>query len=657
MSKYFQRYFLQVACFNLLLMVCWEPKVISAEASHLVLKSDPSSDSLLIAKDQQRLEQLATKPLTVESLIDKQEVLKKEMAPAINSSVTSEPDLSQPIAASTYLDQSMAQVTSISQLSDVRPSDWAFQALQTLVERYGCIAGYPNGTFRGDRTLTRYEFAAGLNACLDRIAELITTSLTDGITRDDLATLQRLQEEFAAELTTLRGRVDALEARTAELEANEFSTTTRLSGETIFGVVGAGGAYPGNGDESATLGVLSNTRGAAGDNAQITFNYRIRLNLTTSFTGRDALIVGLQSYNFLGDPNSTQGTLGYSDPLSLNASTVRLGFEPQFPGTDPQTLSAISPNTLRLYKLLYVFPALDELNLFVASNVEVTDAFPSVSPFVSDTQGAISRFAPYNAAVRVSGGTSGTGLATAGGFIWNIADWINLVGLYASVNSPIPDNRGLTSSNPTPLGSGLFNGSYVISSQLTLTPASNLKIGLNYANSYHQINILGTGLSSSDIGSILFNPNAGQLAAVGGNPVLAIANEGIRLNSLGATMSWRFMDKVSLVASGSYLFADLVDVNASTNFISWLVGLHVRDIFQQGNSAGLIFGEPLNRDSTSGDAFNPENAEPYHLEGYITFRMSDNITLTPGIFAVFNPEGYSGNNTAVVGALRTSFSF
>lgn len=63
----------------------------------------------------------------------------------------------------------MAQVTSVSQLSDVQPTDWAFQALQSLVKRYGCIAGYPDGTYRGNRALTRYEFAAGLNACLDRV--------------------------------------------------------------------------------------------------------------------------------------------------------------------------------------------------------------------------------------------------------------------------------------------------------------------------------------------------------------------------------------------------------------------------------------------------------------------------------------------------------
>uniref|UniRef100_UPI001C215716 S-layer homology domain-containing protein n=1 Tax=Synechococcus sp. CCY 0621 TaxID=2815603 RepID=UPI001C215716 len=42
--------------------------------------------------------------------------------------------------------QSQEQVTSINQFSDVKPTDWAFQALSNLIERYGCVAGYPNGT-------------------------------------------------------------------------------------------------------------------------------------------------------------------------------------------------------------------------------------------------------------------------------------------------------------------------------------------------------------------------------------------------------------------------------------------------------------------------------------------------------------------------------
>src|SRR4028119_1759412 len=89
------------------------------------------------------------------------------MASEVNEQVTS-------VSQLTAQSDNLGQVTSVSQFSDVQPTDWAFQALQSLVERYGCIAGYPDGTYRGNRALTRYEFAAGVNACLDRVNELIT---------------------------------------------------------------------------------------------------------------------------------------------------------------------------------------------------------------------------------------------------------------------------------------------------------------------------------------------------------------------------------------------------------------------------------------------------------------------------------------------------
>jgi hypothetical protein len=84
----------------------------------------------------------------------------------------------------------ITQVNSVSELTDVQPTDWAFQALQSLVERYGCIKGYPNRTYRGNRAMTRYEFAAGLNNCLDRIRELITTQTTSIVSKEDLAQLK-----------------------------------------------------------------------------------------------------------------------------------------------------------------------------------------------------------------------------------------------------------------------------------------------------------------------------------------------------------------------------------------------------------------------------------------------------------------------------------
>jgi len=169
----------------------------------------------------------------------------------------------------------MEQVTSVSQLSDVRPNDWAYQALQSLVERYGCIAGYPDGTYRGDRTLTRYEFAVGLNACINRITIRIANSTaTDLVNREDLAKLQRLQEEFSEELIALKGQLNNLEARTTTLETRQFSTTTEFEGEVIIAVVGAAGGEKADGSGESV-----------DDN--LTLSNRVRLAFETSFTGED----------------------------------------------------------------------------------------------------------------------------------------------------------------------------------------------------------------------------------------------------------------------------------------------------------------------------------------------------------------------------------
>ncbi|MDZ8189170.1 MAG: iron uptake porin [Nostoc sp. ChiSLP02] len=527
----------------------------------------------------------------------------------------------------------LSQVTSVTQLSDVQPSDWAFQALQSVVERYGCIAGYPNLTYRGNRALTRYEFAAGLNACLDRINELIATATGDLVSKQDLATLQKLQEEFAAELATLRGRVDAVEARTAELEANQFSTTTKLTGEAIIAGIGASGGAPDRDDPNI---ILVN---------------RVRLNLTSSFTGKDLLITGLQAYNFLGGADgsgSLQESLGLSSSI-LSSSSARTSFEPQFPGLNVNTLSAVGANSVQLYKLLYIFPVASKLTLFAGTAAETSDAFPTITPFYGEGQESISRFAGLNPVLRVSGGTSGTGLASAAGFIYTISPSLDFRALYGSVNANLPqkspnDVPGLAGVSTTPLGAGLFSGSSVIAAQLTFKPSSAIDIGLNYANSYHEINILGTGLISSDIGAL------SGLAP--GTPV--------KLNSVGGTVTWRFSPKLALSGYGAALFVDdsSPDVDASTTFTSWMVGLHFSDLFKTGNNAGILFGQPLYRSDASGAAVLGTNrATPYHLEAYYRVKLNDNISITPGAFVLFNPEGDSRNDTTTVGVLRTTFTF
>ncbi|MEM7772655.1 MAG: iron uptake porin [Cyanobacteria bacterium P01_A01_bin.37] len=320
----------------------------------------------------------------------------------------------------------MAQVTSVSQLSDVQPTDWAFQALQSLVERYGCIAGYPDGTYRGNRAMSRYEFAAGLNACLDRINELIAAGLADKVSREDLAVLQRLQEEFAAELATLRGRVDALEARTAELEANQFSTTTKLGGEVIF----------------LTSAVIDE------DDAfddQSVFGYRARLNFDTSFTGEDRLRTRLEAEEI------------------LDFEGEQLGFQA---GGD-------SGGSFELDDLIYSFPLFGFAEIVVGANgLDIdNDYSDSISPLDSSGSGAISEFADPRQYEQAFPG-SGAGIGGSFSLIENDDFGLSLDVGYVADDPASPEEQ-----------EGLFNGNYAASAQLTFT-SDFVDAGFMYANSF-----------------------------------------------------------------------------------------------------------------------------------------------------------------------------
>ena len=323
---------------------------------------------------------------------------------------------------------SLDQVTSISQFSDVRPEDWAYQALQSLVERYGCIVGYPDGTYRGQSALTRYEFAAGLNACLDRISELIAASTADLATKEDLATLQRLQEEFAAELATLRGRVDNLEARVAELEENQFSTTTKLRGETIFAV-----GIPFDEDEEEF------------EDSQPIGGYRVRLNFDTSFTGEDLLRARLQAADF-------------DDFDSLTSNGNNLGWQW---GTDD------GDNDIVLDDLLYTFPLGDNVQIILGANSIGDSDFvaSTVSPFDSSGQGSLTNFGTPQQYALIPGGFGA-------GAIIQFTDNLSLDFGYAS------GEAGDASE-----GAGLFNGDYGAIAQLTFL-SDFVDLALMYSNSY-----------------------------------------------------------------------------------------------------------------------------------------------------------------------------
>ncbi len=113
--------------------------------------------------------------------------------------------LATTIVTATAISPAMAQVTSVSQLRDVSPTEWSYQAISNLVSRYGCVAGYPNGTFKPGEPATRAELAALTNACLDRITEFYSVA--------DAQLAAALRAEFSKEIGATNSRVTALEVR------------------------------------------------------------------------------------------------------------------------------------------------------------------------------------------------------------------------------------------------------------------------------------------------------------------------------------------------------------------------------------------------------------------------------------------------------------
>ncbi|MEH2425717.1 MAG: iron uptake porin [Nostoc sp.] len=483
--------------------------------------------------------------------------------------------------ASVQQTNSMSQVTSVSQFSDVQPTDWAFGALQSLVERYGCIAGYPNSTYRGNRAITRYEFAAGLNACLSRINELIATATSDLVTKEDLTTLQRLQAEFSPELATLRGRVDSLEARTAELEANQFSTTTKLSAEAIFVITNA---FQGS---------------VNGDNT--VFQDRVRLVLQTSFTGKDTLYTRLTTGN----------------------TTIL-----QLPGGSAEGLQtfnlAPSNNNLFLDWLSYYFPVGNKIDAYIgAVNGVLYDFVPTLSPYLESASGggrALTEFASSSPIYRIGGGAGG-------GFNYRFSDQLVLsLGYLAGDHaSPQPDR-------------GFFNGQYSAFGQIAWNPNKNSGIGLTYVNAYQNRGAI------FDLGS--------GFTLVGTNQANTPFERRIT-NSYGVEAFYKFTPQFAVNGFFGYTNAKNLAGTGSADIWYYALGLAFPDLGKQGNLGGVLVGaEPYRGGNPA-----PANDLSLHIEGFYKYRLTDNIAITPGVIWITAPAQNDDNQDAVIGTVRTTFTF
>ncbi|MCC0177467.1 carbohydrate porin [Waterburya agarophytonicola K14] len=537
---------------------------------------------------------------------------------------------------------SLPQVTNVNQLRDVSPTDWAYEALRSLVDRYGCISGFPNQTYRGNQPLSRYEFAAGLNSCLNQIERLIASQ--DSVGTEELETIQRLTQEFEAELATIGGRVDEIESRTAVLEDSQFSTTTKLKGEVIFNVSDAFGggldatslaenALIANGtiqegenptDEQvqAFVGDVNNDGQVNEDDVnqfeddseiddEAAFSNRVRLNFDTSFYGKDRLRARLQAAN-VPDYGDVTGT-----------DSARLAFDGD------------NGNSVELSKLYYQFPLTERVTGYVGTTgLGLDDIFNPGNPTLeSSGSGALTRFNRYNPLV--FRGTDGAG---GGATLDIIPDKVAVTALYLTDNA-----------NDTAQREGLFNGSFSAGGQIEFTPFEALQLSATYVRNYQ------TGDSVNQSGS-----------TVSGFATEPFNGIDTTANKVGVNANFEVGEKISLGGFGGY--ADVKGLvqgdnnNPSGQIWTWGANVSILDLVKEGSqlsfAGGMVpkFTSDIGAEEVAAGVQEDQDTS-YLVEAQYKFPLNDNISITPGAYAVFNPNHVSDNDTVYAGVLRTTFQF
>ena len=530
----------------------------------------------------------------------------------------------------------LEQIINVNQLRDVSPTDWAYEALHSLVDRYGCLTSFPNQSDGGSQPLSRYVLATGLNSCLNQIERLIGSSET--VVKEDLDTINRLTQEFEAELATISGRTDSLEARTAFLEDNQFSTTTKLGGETSF----------------ALSQVFGNEKAdGSGDLDSITvFNFRSRLSFDTSFTGKDLLKVRLDALNTVPFGSGEEE----DDPNVTGTGTTRTAFDE---GSD---------GSVRIGKLYYTFAvgesgksdksdhsghghheeeeahgghsehlhgaASGKLSFVIdAVGGEFNENFANYNEFFSEElTGAISRFGRFNPIYYQ--GLEGTG-ATVN---YNFSDAVALSMGYLAPRGSEPLE-----------GAGLFNGSYAAIAQISIEPTENFGFGFTYSRGYYAPDEL---VVSGETGSETANAPFGEEIATSAD-------------HFGLQGKYQISDRLSISAWGGLSLAHAqtdgdnegiaVNNGDDATIFNWAVTLAFPDLFSEGSLGGIIFGQPPKVSSNDGGSEDEDSA--WHIEAQYRYQINDHIAINPGFFVVINPENNSDNNAIYVGTIRTIFEF
>ena len=460
--------------------------------------------------------------------------------------------------------------TSVSQLKEIQVTDWEYQTLQSLTQSYDCATEFDksNNSF-----LTRYDFALALNNCLEQIETLKSPK--------DLIRLQKLQQEFAQELAFFNTKIDNLETRFNQLKSQQFSSTTKLEGQVLF--------------------FAADSFGGEEDNSQLFSGYRIRLDFNTSFSGRDALKVRLESREVgrLDDVTDT-----FLSRLSVDGN---------------------SDDRVEASEIAYGFPLGESTEIFLGTaGVGLNDVGEVLNPFSSSSRGAVSRFGRRDPATLRGPGGAG-------------------VGIKYKFNEQISASAGYlidSGDAASPQGEkGLFNSSASAIAQLVIKPEKDLALALIYTHTYQpkdEVRLMGaTGLEDAN------------------EP---FADNATTSDNFGLQFNWEINSGLEIGGWFGYTQAkQQEDGDDSATILNGALTFAFPNLGAENNIGGIIIGVPpviTNHDDSS--LITQEF--PMHIEALYRIELSKNIEITPGVFAIINPESNNGH-TLWVGTVRTLFSF
>ena len=512
--------------------------------------------------------------------------------------------------------QAEDDLASLDTLGDVRPSDWAYQALADLVQQHRCGASAAiasRQTVTPKQPLSRFEAAALLQACLETIQRP-----TDA--------LKRLQGLFAVELEQLVSQHKQLQSRLNTLDAQVFSPTTRLALESFW--IAGGNSFNGNAINSA-----SNTYGVpAGSGATVnapllnalSFNYDIRLNLSTSWTGKDLLYTRLRAGNFYG---SGFGTDPYNNMATLDASY------------------GIGP-IVRIDRLYYKFPVGDSVSVMVGPRVRNTE----ILGFRPQAYDGILDFFTLAGAPTVYNKANGAGA----GFSWkqkvtkDRPYWIAAISYVAELGE-LGD----------PAFGGLFNANGANNVNLQLGGrGSNWAVAAGYR--------YGTCFTDSRSGTALVMAPGTLYCNWYDAPGNNASSHSFGLGGYWQPPQNGWMPAISLGwgysrwNQSTALISDPRDSAVVSATQSWAAMLQWNGVGSRGDAAGLAVGQgTLATALRTGATPNDSN---FAFEGWYRFRVSDAISITPAVFYLVNPagqvlahEGLQLNNLGLL--IQTRFQF